>query len=137
MDDVRWKQRFNQFEKAYLEFIASLEDEKFNSFSVRERKGVIQEFEILIELTWKLLKDYLEFNGIVFKTVFPKQVMREAFSANLLKDGEVWAEMLELRNKLSHTYDQQVFDEAMDIFQEAFKAPFVDLYKFFRSRPAT
>ncbi len=127
-EEVRWKQRFENFEKAYKLFMQSLDDPAFPCFSVLERQGIIQQFEVLIELTWKTLKDLLEENGVEIKPVFPKSVMREAFSAGLLEDGELWASMLDKRNELSHEYSQTAFDKAIAIFQEEYKGAFKKLY---------
>jgi len=61
-NEIRWKQRFQNFEKAYLLF-----DEAMNldlaSLSDLEKEGIIQRFEITLELSWKTLKDYLENEG--------------------------------------------------------------------------
>jgi nucleotidyltransferase substrate binding protein (TIGR01987 family) len=134
--DIRWKQRFQNFEKAWLEFKASLDDPRFAEFSVRERQGVIQQFEITLELAWKTLKDYLQFGGVDINPVVPKVVLREAFAAKIISGGEVWAEMIDLRNQLSHTYSQEAFDEALTVFKTKFEQPLDALYRALKSKVA-
>ncbi len=66
--------------------------------------ALIQAYEIIFELSWKTLKNYLEYNGI--KTDTPREVIKEAFANNLIDNGQIWIEMMEARNKTSHTYDK-------------------------------
>ena len=62
--ETRWKQRFENFEKSYRLLEQSLEIE---SPSIVERAGIIQFFEITLELSWKRLKDYLESQDVEAK----------------------------------------------------------------------
>ncbi len=67
--------------------------------------GTIQRFEFTFELAWKLVKFILDYNGIEANT--PRLVIKEAFKAKILEDGEGWIDMLEDRNKTSHIYDEK------------------------------
>lgn len=77
-----------------------------------EKEGVIQRFEYCFELAWKAVKDYLEVHGVVMAVITPRQVLKEAFAARVLADGQVWIDMLDHRNVLSHRYDERSFDAA-------------------------
>lgn len=70
-DDVRWIQRFSNFEKAFLLLQDSLKTEQL---SILERVGLIQFFEMTFELAWKLLKDYEETEGCIVKT--PREAIK-------------------------------------------------------------
>lgn len=48
------------------------------------------------------MKDYLEESGLVFATITPRQVLKDAFAAKVLADGQVWIDMLDHHNLLSH-----------------------------------
>jgi nucleotidyltransferase substrate binding protein (TIGR01987 family) len=112
--DVRWKQRFANFDRA----LALLAEASANigGLSMLEKEGAIQRFEYTLELGWKTLKDYLEAGGLVIAPVTPRQVVKEAFAAKVLSDGQVWIDMIDSRNLLSHTYDSAVFEKiAADI----------------------
>ena len=74
--------------------------------------ALVQAFEICFELAWKTMKDYLEFNGI--KTDTPRDTIKTAFSTNLIKDGQGWIEMMEARNKTSHTYRETFANQLAD-----------------------
>ena len=109
--DARWKQRFGNFDRA----LALLEEASKDvaQLSMLEKEGLIQRFEYTMELAWKTLKDFLEGSGLVISPVTPRQVVKDAFAANILPDGHVWIDMLNTRNLLSHTYDAAVFEEAV------------------------
>jgi nucleotidyltransferase substrate binding protein (TIGR01987 family) len=71
--------------------------------------AIIQRFEFTVELTWKFLKEYLEEQGIAALT--PKEVMREAFAAGIIKGDDNWLRMLKDRNLTSHTYNEELAQE--------------------------
>ena len=80
-----------------------------------EKEGLIQRFEYSYELAWKTMKDYLEEHGTNINPVTPRNVIKEAFSANIITDGKVWVNLLLYRNLLSHTYDFSKFHEVQDV----------------------
>ena len=59
-----------------------------------------------MELAWKSLKDFLEFSGVALVSVTPKSVIKAAFAARLIADGQLWIDMIDHRNLLSYKYDQ-------------------------------
>jgi nucleotidyltransferase substrate binding protein (TIGR01987 family) len=110
--DVRWRQRAQNFDKA----VALLRDALKNGpevLSDLEKDGTAQRFEYTVELAWKTLKDFLEHNGVQLTSVTPKSVIKAAFAARLIPDGQLWIDVLETRNLLSHTYDQSLLAEGL------------------------
>ncbi len=83
MDSLRWRQRFLYFKKAYnnLSEVVYMQDKTFSNL---EKEGIIQRFMVLIELSWKVLKDFLEYEGFSIKS--PKETIRDAFSFGLISD---------------------------------------------------
>ncbi len=72
--------------------------------------GTIQRFEFTVELGWKLLKEYLEYEKFgEFNS--PRSTIKEAYKVGLIQDGEKWLDMLDDRNLTSHTYDETVAKE--------------------------
>ena len=65
-------------------------------------------------MAWKTVKDFLEAGGLTISPVVPRQVLKDAFAAKLLVDGQVWIDMLDHRNLLAATYDSAVFEKAVD-----------------------
>ena len=109
-EDIRWKQRFANFLKvlALLEEAVTLREQK--KLTDLELQGLIQRFEFTHELAWKVLKDYLEYQGESFITG-SRDATRDAFNRGLIEDGENWMEMITSRNRSSHTYDGEAIDE--------------------------
>ena len=125
MDDktTRWKQRFQNFEKA----ISLLQDAvSQNELSVLEQAGVIQTYEITFELAWKTLKDFLESKEVIAQ--FPRDVIKEAFKNKIIKAGEIWLDMLEKRNLMSHTYDEINAGLALQLIVNSYFDELYDLY---------
>ncbi|MCD4683023.1 MAG: nucleotidyltransferase substrate binding protein, partial [Bacteroidales bacterium] len=86
-------------------------------------------FEYTFELSWKLMKDYLESMGVTTK--FPRDIIKNAFHYEIIQNGEVWMDMLEKRNLLAHTYDEKNFDEALSKINEEYLAEVKKLYQYF------
>jgi len=106
-EDIRWKQRFQNFEKA----IGHLEDAlKIENPDLLQKAGIIQFFEMSYELAWNTLKDYLEDQGFSdVKT--PRSAIKKAFEVELIKNGHDWMELLLDRNLTAHTYDEEKASE--------------------------
>jgi len=104
MTDIRWKQRFDNYCKAFAELKEGTEQAHQRTLNKLEQQGLIQGFEYTHELAWNLLKDYLEFQGHV-GLIGSRDTTREAFKRGLIDDGETWMEMIKSRNLTSHAYD--------------------------------
>lgn len=87
----RWKYRFDNYKRAFTLLREAMEQE---TLSQLEQEGVIQRFEYTMELAWKTMKDYLESQNVVFDQITPRAVIRRAFEAGLVKDGETWQNAL-------------------------------------------
>ena len=131
--DIRWKQRFQNFDRAFVLHREALERGP-GVLSLLEKQGVIQRFEFSFELAWKTLKDYLEEGGLVISPVTPRQVIKEAFAAKILSDGQVWINMLDNRNLLSHTYDSAVFEQAVEAIARYYLPAMEKLHGFLTSK---
>jgi len=108
--DIRWKQRFENFHKAYCELKEIIELNNERPLSKIEKQGLIQCFEYNHELAWNVLKDYLQeqgFNNIIGS----KNAIRHAFKEGLLENGEIWMQMITSRNLTSHAYDEKIAEE--------------------------
>lgn len=105
----RWLYRFDNFKRAFALLSEAICTIQKRELSQLEQEGIIQRFEYTWELTWKVLKDYLEYKGVILDTITPAAVIKAAIAANLIQNGEVWMNALDSRNKMSHTYDFKKF----------------------------
>lgn len=90
--------------------------------------GTIQRFEFVYELSWKLMKNYLEFNGVEVNS--PREAFRESFKVGIIADAGQWIKMLENRNRTSHTYDESTAREIYD----SIKKEYINLFNEFSSK---
>ncbi len=116
--DVRWKQRFVNFNKAFVQFEKFLKKKELNEL---ENQGLIKAFEYTYELAWKTLQDLLIENG--YEDVRgPRPVIQQSFQDGYIKDGMNWMKMLVGRNLTTHTYNEETAYEIIsDIRKIYFK----------------
>lgn len=127
----RFKQRFEFFQRAFLN-LNEVKEQENRIFSNLEKEGIVRRFEVLIEPSWKVLKDFLENEGFEVKS--PKESVRKAFEYGLLKNCEKWLEALDMRNITSHTYTQSALDENVRYILEDFYPLVRDLYDTLKAR---
>ncbi|MFC2130997.1 nucleotidyltransferase substrate binding protein [Bacteroidota bacterium] len=125
--DIRWEHRFNNFEKTYLLLENSL---KIKSPNKTEKAGIIQFYEMSFELSWNLLKDYLEEEGYNLKS--PRAAIKQAFSSGIIKDGHLWIEALEDRNLMSHTYDEEIANNVIESINTKYYPALRELFNFMK-----
>ena len=122
--DIRWKQRLTNYTRAFQSLTEAVELSQQRGLSALEQQGLIQSFEFTHELAWKMLKDYLEYQG-VSNIIGSRDASRVAFQNALIQDGEVWMQMIAARNQTSHTYNlkiaQSVVESILNRFYPAFK----------------
>ena len=87
-----------------------------------------------MELAWKVARDYLEHQGVVLDQVTPRAVLRRAFEARLIADGQVWMDALDTRNRMSHTYSFESFEGAIGEIKERYLGAMQELYELLLER---
>ncbi|HEV7373073.1 nucleotidyltransferase substrate binding protein [Arenibaculum sp.] len=136
-DKPRWLYRLDNFGRAIVLLREAVEILRSREMSQLEKEGMVQRFEFTWELAWKLLKDYLEHSGIVLQTVTPAAVIRAAFAAKLIEDGEVWMQALDARNRMAHTYNGAAFDAVAVAIRDRYFAALEALHRDMAGRAAT
>ena len=99
----RLQERIENFNRAYGIFSDAVNEYKKDTDVILMQMALIQSFEVCFELAWKVLKDYLNIKGL--QVYLPRDVIKEAFSAEVIKNGQVWINMLNARNSTSHEYN--------------------------------
>lgn len=131
--DIRWQQRFDNFNRALEQLTQAVELSRQRPLSDLEKQGVIQGFEIVHELAWNVLKDFLAYEGIT-GIVGSRGAVREAFRRELLVDGELWMDMIEKRNLSSHTYNKALAEELVNAIVGGYHVAFLALQQEMQSR---
>lgn len=121
-EDIRWKQRFENYRSALRTLAEAVALAEQRVLSKLEQQGLIQGFEFTHELAWNVLKDYLEEQGLV-GIIGSKNATRQAFKNALIQDGEAWMDMIKARNLTSHTYNIEIAEGiARDILTRFYPA---------------
>ena len=126
LKQIRWKQRFDNFTRAYLLLERTVQIE---NPSEAEKGGLIQFFEVSFELAWKTLKDFMESKGV--SAAFPREVLKKAFNSGIIDNGHLWLEALEDRNRTTHIYNEEVTDAVVARIRNEYYPMLKELYLFF------
>jgi nucleotidyltransferase substrate binding protein (TIGR01987 family) len=133
--DVRWRQRLQNYSRA-LSLLRSALENGPDALNDLEKEGAVQRFEYTVELAWKCLKDYLEFSGVQLVSVTPKSVIKAAFAAQFVSDGQLWIDMLDHRNVLSHKYDQSLLGPGLAEIQRRYLPALEALQQYLQGHSA-
>ena len=122
--DEKFIRRFESFRNSLDSLAEAKQRDLSDSFVL---SGISAKFSITFDLAWKVMKDILvQYYAITgFVTGSPRDVLREAFKANLISD-DAWMDMLKVRNELAHDYDSEIVKthcntivkEYIDLFYE-------------------
>ena len=107
-EDIRWKQRFDNYNRALKQLTHAVALSEERPLTDLEKQGVIQEFEFVHELAWNVLKDFLEYEGII-------------------TDGDVWMDMIDKRNLTSHTYNAELAQSMVSTIISSYHPAFLAL----------
>ena len=124
--DIRWQQRFENFQNVLGELTEAVELYQHRPLSKLEKQGLVKAFEFTHELAWNVMKDYFEYQGKT-SIMGSRDATREAFNRGMIMDGENWMKMIHSRNLTSHTYNQETADKIVDDTVNSFHALFVQL----------
>lgn len=112
-----------QFEKALGRFREVMDMPKTDVI----RDSAIQRFEFTMDLSWKMLKAFLEEKKGVICTS-PKECFREAYRQGIIEYDDDWIKLVDIRNETVHTYNEKKAEEvyhqlpnALEHFKVLFK----------------
>lgn len=95
----------------------------------RDLSGVIKDFEMVYELSWKVLKKYLLLQG--HETLGAKDVFSKAYQLGYLSNEALWLKMIEDRNQTSHVYEEAEARRIVVRVQADYLSSLLDLAKMF------
>jgi len=94
----------------YGNALARLQDVLAQEKTEFMRDAAIQRFEFTFDLSWKLLKAYLEQEkGIICRS--SKDCFREAYAQGVIEYDTQWLTLTDMRNRTSHIYNEKMADE--------------------------
>jgi nucleotidyltransferase substrate binding protein (TIGR01987 family) len=143
-EDIRWEQRFSNFNKALkkltqaVDFVKQevLKEDELNEENENEildeiiKEGLIQRFEYTYELAWNVMKDYAYYQGgSSLEIRGSRDAFRYAFQAGLIENGELWMEMISSRQMTSHTYDEETVEAIYTKIISAYHGAYLQFQK--------
>lgn len=135
--DIRWQQRFQNYHQALDLLGSALGAKSINDYNQLEKEGLFQRFAFTFELAWKVLKDYLEAEGLRPEFITPREVIKTAFAAGIITDGQVWIDMMLHRNVLAHTYDESRLEEVLGVLAGRYLPALRALHDWLANRKGT
>lgn len=119
--DVRWRQRFADFCKAFAMLERFVAHKNLNEM---EEQGLIKAFEYTYELSLKTLQDILKREGCS-DVVRPRAIIEQGFLYDFIPDGRGWMKMYKNRGLASQAYDENTAREIVtnirDVYFEFFR----------------
>jgi nucleotidyltransferase substrate binding protein (TIGR01987 family) len=133
--DVRWKQRFQNYRRAFNLLRTALTEKEIDEYSALEQEGIARRIRYTIELGWKTFKDYIEFCGVALAEVTPRAVIKECATVGTFSeagiDGNIFLDMIFARSALLHTYDIGRFTDIMAKIKSDYLPELEKEYVFF------
>ena len=116
--DIRWEQRFSNYQKALERISEVVNKSNLTDLSELEVEGFIQRFEYTYELAWLTLQDLFKYQSYTDITG-PGPVFEQAFKNELINNAEGWQRLKKSRQLTSHTYDSNTAKEiAQEVINE-------------------
>ena len=116
--DEKYYKRFESFSNSLNALAEAKTRDLSDSFVI---SGTGAKVCITLDLAWKTMKDIILQHYMVsgFATGSPREVLRKAFELNLIS-GDVWMEMLKVRNEFTHDYDGTIVEKYCKIIVETY-----------------
>ena len=97
--------------------------------------GIIKKFYIQFELSWKVLKELLVYEGVTeAANGSPREIIKAAYRTYDFINEEIWLSMLSERNSTSHVYDKKAAKTLVEKIISEYIDSFVDLEKHIEER---
>lgn len=125
-NEIRWQQRIESLGRALVPLKEACERSLLSDL---ERAGLVKNFEICFELSWKVLKDQLHFAGHDEKS--PRSAFRTSLDVDYISenDCEVLLDALDKRKLLGHTYIKEAALQAEDLIRDTYFPVLLKLYE--------
>lgn len=125
----RLDQRIYDFTNALSRLREALEKDITDDIII---DGIIQRFEFTFEQSWKVMKLYLEDQGVLDEALSPRSTIKVDFKHKIISNGGLWIEMMLDRNRTSHMYDETVAKSIVERIKKMYINEFNDLEKLLK-----
>ena len=101
------------------------------------RMGVIGQFNLTFELSWKALQAVLKQHGVEeAETGSPREILQLGYKVGFVNDQATWLLMLKKRNVSVHIYNEDEVDELVILIRDSFIPEFTALEETLREKMA-
>lgn len=101
------------------------------------RMGVIGQFNLTFELSWKALQAVLKQHGVEeAETGSPREILQLGYKVGFVNDQAAWLLMLKKRNVSVHIYNEDEIDELVILIRDSFIPEFTALEETLREKVA-
>ena len=114
---------FEMFNRVHKQYLLDKSNETY-------QLALAQSFELIFELSWKVMKDFLKVKGITTGT--PKDTIKQAFASNLLPGAQVWIDMINDRNFSVHEYNFKKINEILEKISNVYYNEIINFYNNIR-----
>ena len=92
------------------------------------RMGIIGQFNLTFELSWKVLREVLLIHGVSKAGAgSPREIIKAGYEFHFLDEEETWLDMLKRRNQTIHIYNEEIAVELVNLIFEKYIKAFVNL----------
>lgn len=99
------------------------------------RTGIIGQFNLTFELSWKALQAVLRIHGAEgADTGSPREILQLGYRLGFVEDSTVWLIMLKKRNTSVHIYNEEEVDEMILLIRDSFIPAFMVLEDTLKSK---
>lgn len=124
--------KYDNFSSTLKTLSLSSEQDLENEFV---QGGVISKFSLQFELSWKLLKELMRYEGDkVAATGSPREVIKAAYRYFDCMDEQTWLQMLRDRNDTTHIYDASLSENLVQKIIDTYIPEFLKLDTEIRER---
>jgi nucleotidyltransferase substrate binding protein (TIGR01987 family) len=127
--NLSWKQNFKSFEKSFLFFENAV---KKKTYTLIEIGGLVRALESTFVLGLNTIKQ-LQQQQQGETIYYPKEIIKKAYQAQIIKDDLVWINMLEKRGEIAHTFDEAIAQNAIKIINSQYYQAIEYVYKKLKS----
>lgn len=83
--------------------------------------GIIDKFFIQFELSWKVLKELLRYEGkSIANPGSPREIIKASYAIYDYLDEEIWLEMFRARNDMTHIYNGEAAKQMVSLILERY-----------------